>query len=68
MSARKGPASAPPGHISAAEGHAIAIEGAASTLSAVMLGLEHGLDSGEACEILWAVRDRLRAVAKEVSP
>jgi len=69
VSARKPPPpAAPVGHITASEAHAIAIEGAASTLSALMLAIEHGLDAGETCEILWAVRDRLRAVAKEVSP
>lgn len=69
MSARKPPpASAPPGHISASEAHAIAISCAASTLSALYHGVEHGMDAGETCEVLLAVRDRLRAIAAEVSP
>lgn len=69
MSASKPrPASAPPGQLSTAEALAIAIEGAASTLSALMLGVEHGMPEGEVCEVLYVVRDRLRAVAREVLP
>ncbi|MBK6463133.1 MAG: hypothetical protein IPF92_19320 [Myxococcales bacterium] len=60
--------SAPPGQLSTAEAHGIAIEGAASTLSALMLGVEHGMPDGEVCEVLWSVRDRLRAVGKEMLP
>lgn len=62
------PPAAPVGHITAAEGHAIAISCAASTLSALYHGVEHGMDAGETCEVLLAVRDRLRAIAAEVSP